>query len=291
MTGSPAALDAAPAGTAAEGGSPCDCPRTEVGTMAGNSGHCAIHPLPGCPNPACGETWIKAFHGDHCDSCGWTAAPAGTTAEHPCTCGIHGTPHQRGTGPCILPAGRGPGRGRSATAGRRPAALLPVACTCASDQESPTRPALTPCTFCDHRPREGMLDLRTFEHEIGRVGGAHPYRSPPRGAHRCTLIHSPSALAEMPGDVHPSSSPNHLCDAARAMPSLYALRHPRLRHKWPCVVQAYAAVQAQRIHRLTHGPATSCRRPPSGPRLSVGRVLYCRGSPNERRRAWQSKRS
>jgi hypothetical protein len=137
-----AALDPAPAGTTAEGGSPCDCPRTEVGTMAGNSGHCAIHPLPGCPNPACGETWIKAFHGDHCDSCGWTAAPAGTTAEHPCTCGIHGPPHQRGTGPCILPAGRGPGRGRPASAGRRPAALLSVACP-PSRSESPIPPGLT----------------------------------------------------------------------------------------------------------------------------------------------------
>jgi hypothetical protein len=49
----------------------CGCPRTELGMMAGNSEDCPIHPLPGCPNPACGETWIEAFHGDHCESCGW----------------------------------------------------------------------------------------------------------------------------------------------------------------------------------------------------------------------------
>lgn len=35
--------------------------------------NCPIHETPGCPNPACGETWIKVFHWPTCESCGWQA--------------------------------------------------------------------------------------------------------------------------------------------------------------------------------------------------------------------------
>lgn len=51
--------------------SKCNCQLNGLGMVAENSGNCPVHPLPGCPNPACGETWIEAFHGNHCDACGW----------------------------------------------------------------------------------------------------------------------------------------------------------------------------------------------------------------------------
>ena len=70
------ALDAVPAAKEV-----CNCPRNNLGMVNGNYGNCPEHPLPGCPNPACGETWIKAFHGDRCESCGWRAAPGPSPAE------------------------------------------------------------------------------------------------------------------------------------------------------------------------------------------------------------------
>jgi hypothetical protein len=43
------------------------------GTVSGHTDGCPIHKLPGCPNPECGETWVKAFRWPKCDACGWTA--------------------------------------------------------------------------------------------------------------------------------------------------------------------------------------------------------------------------
>jgi hypothetical protein len=60
----------------------CICPRDHLGMVGENPGDCPIHPLPGCPNTVCGETWVEAFHGVRCDSCGWVADDDDETGLH-----------------------------------------------------------------------------------------------------------------------------------------------------------------------------------------------------------------
>lgn len=62
---------------------PCNCARNGLGMVVENSATCVVHPTPGCPNPACGETWIASFHGDHCDVCGWTSPDGASVVDVP----------------------------------------------------------------------------------------------------------------------------------------------------------------------------------------------------------------